>query len=217
MMNILNGGSHADNDVDVQEFMVMPLGVESFSDAIRCGCEVFHNLKKVLQSKKLATNVGDEGGFAPNLKSNAEALDLIVEAIGKAGYEAGKQVFIALDPAASEFYDADKQPTRSTASRSTPPPWSRNTPAGSSKYPICSIEDGFAEDDWDGWKLMTEQLGGKIQLVGDDMFVTNTEAVPARHRRGHRQQHPHQGQPDRHADRDDRDHRVGPAATATRP
>jgi enolase len=175
MMNILNGGSHADNDVDVQEFMVMPLGFERFSDAIRCGCEIFHNLKKVLQSKKLATNVGDEGGFAPDLKSNTEALDLIVEAVGKAGYEIGRQVFIALDPAASEFYDANNK-TYAIDGKKIDAAALVDVWAGwVDKYPICSIEDGCAEDDWEGWKLLTDRLGGKIQLVGDDIFVTNTK------------------------------------------
>ncbi len=175
MMNIINGGTHADNDVDVQEFMVMPLGVESFSEAIRCGCEIFHNLKKVLQSKKLATNVGDEGGFAPNLKSNAEALDLIVEAIGKAGYEAGKQAFIALDPAASAFYDTEKKTYAIDGKTIDAAALVEKYAAWVDKYPICSIEDGFAEDDWAGFKLMTERLGHKIQLVGDDIFVTNVK------------------------------------------
>jgi len=177
MMNILNGGKHADNAVDVQEFMVMPLGVASFSEAIRCGCEVFHNLKKVLQSKKLATNVGDEGGFAPDLKSNAEALDLIVEAVGKAGYELGKQVFIALDPAASEFYDAEAKRYGVDGKKITSAQLVDLYASWVEKYPICSIEDGFAEDDWDGWKAMTDRLGGKIQLVGDDLFVTNTKRL----------------------------------------
>lgn len=177
MMNIINGGSHADNAVDVQEFMVMPLGFDCFSDAIRCGCEVFHNLKKVLHDKKYSTNVGDEGGFAPDLKSNAEALDLIVDAIEKAGYEPGRQAFIALDPAASEFYDeatkkysVDGKQIDSAALVEMFASWVE-------KYPICSIEDGFAQDDWDGWKLMTERLGDKIQLVGDDLFVTNTKRL----------------------------------------
>ncbi len=174
MMNVVNGGEHADNDVDVQEFMVMPLGADSFSEAIRCGCEIFHHLKKVLQSKKLATNVGDEGGFAPDLKSNKEALDLIMEAAEKAGYKMGQQVFIALDPAASEFYD--QQSGRYLVE-------GKQLEAGElvdqyaqwiDPYHICSIEDGLAQDDWEGWKLMTEKLGGKIQLVGDDLFVTNT-------------------------------------------
>ncbi len=177
MMNIINGGSHADNDVNVQEFMVMPLGFNCFTDAIRCGCEVFHNLKKVLHGKKLSTNVGDEGGFAPDLKSNQEALDVIVEAIGKAGYEPGKQAFIALDPAASEFYNAeakrysfDGKEIDSAALVEIYAKWVDN-------YPICSIEDGCAEDDWEGWKLLTDRVGKKIQLVGDDLFVTNTKRL----------------------------------------
>jgi len=177
MMNILNGGKHADNAVDVQEFMVMPLGFESFSDAIRCGCEVFHNLKKVLQSKKLATNVGDEGGFAPDLKSNAAALDLIVEAVGKAGYELGKQVFIALDPAASEFYSAETKRYGVDGKQITSAQLVDLYASWVEKYPICSIEDGLAEDDWDGWKALTDRLGKKIQLVGDDLFVTNTKRL----------------------------------------
>ncbi len=175
MMNIRNGGKHADNAVDVQEFMVMPLGVESFREAIRCGCEVFHNLKKVLQSRKLATNVGDEGGFAPDLKSNAEALDLIVEAVGKAGYELGKQVFIALDPAASEFYNTETKRYAIDGKQLTAAQLVDLYASWVEKYPICSIEDGFAEDDWDGWKAITDRLGKKIQLVGDDVFVTNTK------------------------------------------
>ncbi len=177
MMNILNGGSHADNDVDIQEFMVMPLGVDSFGDAIRCGCEIFHNLKKVLQSKKLSTNVGDEGGFAPELKSNKEALDLIMEAAEKAGYEMGKQVFIAMDPASSEFYDektkrygVDGKQLESAELVDLYAEWV-------GRYPIRSIEDGLAEDDWDGWKTMTDKLGDTIQLVGDDLFVTNTKRL----------------------------------------
>jgi len=177
MMNILNGGSHADNAVDVQEFMVMPLGVETFSDAVRCGCEIFHNLKKVLQSKKLSTNVGDEGGFAPDLKSNAEALDLILEAVEKAGYEPGRQVFIALDVAASEFYDADKKLYRIEGRQIDAARLVELLAGWVEKYPICSIEDSHAEDDWDGFKLMTETLGKRIQLVGDDLFVTNTKRL----------------------------------------
>jgi enolase 1/2/3 len=175
MMNIVNGGSHADNNVDVQEFMVMPLGFTSFTDAIRCGCEVFHNLKKVLQSKKLSTNVGDEGGFAPDLKSNEEALEVIIEAIKKAGYEAGQQAFIALDPAASEFYNAEKKRYSVDGKDITAEQLVDIYAKWVEKYPICSIEDGFAEDDWEGWKLMTDRLGDKIQLVGDDIFVTNTK------------------------------------------
>jgi len=177
MMNIVNGGEHADNDVDVQEFMVMPLGVDSFSDAIRCGCEIFHNLKKVLQSKKLATNVGDEGGFAPDLKSNKEALYLNMAATEKAGYEMGKQVYIAMDVAATEFYDAEKKIYTMDGKQLDAAAMVGLLEEWAGAYPICSIEDGCSEDDWDGWKLMTEKLGDKIQLVGDDLFVTNTKRL----------------------------------------
>lgn len=177
MMNILNGGQHADNAVDVQEFMIMPLGFESFSEAIRCGCEIFHNLKRVLQGKKLATNVGDEGGFAPDLKSNAEALELIGEAVAKAGYEFGKQVYVALDVAASELYDKESK-TYTMDGKKIDAAGMVDLLAGwCAKYPIVSIEDACDEDDWDGWKLLTEKLGGKIQLVGDDLFVTNTKRL----------------------------------------
>jgi enolase len=177
MMNIINGGSHADNAVDVQEFMVMPLGFESFSDAIRCGCEVFHNLKKVLHGKKLSTNVGDEGGFAPNLLNNAAALDVIGEAVEKAGYKFGKQVFIALDPAASEFYDSEKKQYTVDGKEIDAKALVEMYAGWVEKYPICSIEDGCAEDDWNGWKMLTDRLGDKIQLVGDDLFVTNTKRL----------------------------------------
>ena len=177
MMNILNGGEHADNDVDVQEFMVMPLGFDAFSDAIRCGCEIFHNLKKVLQSKKLATNVGDEGGFAPDLKSNIEALQLIEEAVAKAGYELGKQVFIALDVAATELYDEKEKVYTIDGKKIDADGMVGLLASWSEKYPICSIEDGCSEDDWDGWATMTRQLGDKIQIVGDDLFVTNTKRL----------------------------------------
>jgi enolase len=177
MMNIINGGAHADNDVDVQEFMVMPLGFDSFHDAIRCGAEVFHNLKKVLKAKKLSTNVGDEGGFAPNLKSNAEALEVIKEAVGEAGYELGRQVFIALDVAASEMYNADKK-VYTVDGKQIPSEGMVDLLASwVEKYPICSIEDGCAEDDWAGWKKLTDKLGSKVQLVGDDLFVTNTKRL----------------------------------------
>jgi enolase len=177
MMNIINGGAHADNKVDVQEFMVMPLGFDCFADAIRCGCEVFHNLKTVLKARKLSTNVGDEGGFAPDLNSNSEALDVIVEAIEKAGYEPGKQAFIALDPAASEFYNAEKKRYSVDGKEITAAELVDYYAKWVEKYPIVSIEDGFAEDDWDGWRMITERLGKKIQLVGDDLFVTNTERL----------------------------------------
>ena len=177
MMNILNGGQHADNAVDVQEFMVMPLGFDCFSDAIRSGCEIFHHLKKVLQAKNLSTNVGDEGGFAPDLKSNVEALDLIEEAIGKAGYELGKQVFIALDPAASEFYDSQSKRYMVDGKQITADELVDLFQSWVDRYPICSIEDGFAEDDWEGWATVTKELGEKVQLVGDDLFVTNTKRL----------------------------------------
>lgn len=177
MMNIINGGAHADNDVDVQEFMVMPLGFDSFHDAIRCGAEIFHNLKKVLKGKKLSTNVGDEGGFAPNLKSNAEALEVIKEAVGEAGYELGRQVFIALDVAASEMYNAEKK-VYTVDGKQIPSEGLIDLLASwVEKYPIVSIEDGCAEDDWAGWKKLTDKLGSKIQLVGDDLFVTNTKRL----------------------------------------
>ena len=177
MMNIINGGEHADNGVDIQEFMVMPLGFERFSDALRCGTEVFHNLKKVLSDKGYSTAVGDEGGFAPDLKSNQEALDVIMTAIDKAGYKAGEQVFIALDAASTEFYDSstkkytiDKKELSGDEMVDFFADWCN-------KYPICSIEDGCDEDDWDTWKKLTLKLGDKVQLVGDDLFVTNVERL----------------------------------------
>ncbi|MDB2686581.1 phosphopyruvate hydratase [Mariniblastus sp.] len=174
MMNIVNGGEHADNSVDIQEFMVMPLGFERFSDALRCGCEIFHNLKKVLQSKGLNTAVGDEGGFAPDLGSNVEALDLIMTAIEQAGYKPGEQVQIALDAAATEFYDRDKGTYRIDNQDLSSSELVDFLADWAGKYPICSIEDGLDEDDWDAWKLLTEKIGEKVQLVGDDLFVTNT-------------------------------------------
>jgi enolase len=177
MMNILNGGSHADNQVDVQEFMVMPLGFERFSDAVRCGCEIFHHLKKVLQSKGLATNVGDEGGFAPDLKSNAEALELIDAAVAQAGYKLGEQVFIALDVAASEIYDKETKLYSMDGKKIDAAGMVDLMAAWLGKYPICSIEDPCDEDDWEGWKLFSDRLGDKVQVVGDDLFVTNTERL----------------------------------------
>jgi len=177
MMNIINGGQHADNSVDVQEFMVMPLGFDNFSDGLRAGVEIFHNLKKVLKGKKLNTAVGDEGGFAPDLGSNGEALDLILEAISAAGYRAGEQIWIALDVAATEFYDAKKK-AYTIDGKSLDSAGMVDFLAGwVEKYPICSIEDGCSEDDWDGWKLLTERVGKKVQLVGDDLFVTNTKRL----------------------------------------
>ena len=177
MMNILNGGEHADNSVDVQEFMVMPLGFDSFSDALRCGCEIFHTLKKVLSDKGLNTSVGDEGGFAPDLASNQEALVLIMEAIDKAGYEAGSQVSIALDVASTEFYSTETGLYTFDGEDISTADMVALLQDWASKYPICSIEDGCSEDDWDGWKQMTQAIGSNVQLVGDDLFVTNTERL----------------------------------------
>ncbi len=177
MMNIINGGSHADNSVDVQEFMVMPLGVERFSDAIRCGCEIFHHLKKVLHDKGLSTAVGDEGGFAPDLPNNAAAIDVILTAIEKAGYKPGEQVWIAMDPASTEFYDATKKVYKIDGKELDSAGMVELLSSWVAKYPICSIEDGCAEDDWGGWKLLTKQLGNKVQIVGDDLFVTNTDRL----------------------------------------
>ncbi|HXX62336.1 MAG TPA: phosphopyruvate hydratase [Bacteroidota bacterium] len=176
MMNILNGGKHADNNVDLQEFMVVPAAAPTFAEALRTGAEVFHALKSVLGKKGYNTAVGDEGGFAPNLKSNEEAVEVILEAIAKAGYAAGKDVFLALDPASSEFFDAGKYVfNKSDKSAKTPEQMVRFYEEWVRQYPIISIEDGMAENDWDGWKIMTDKLGKKIQLVGDDIFVTNTQ------------------------------------------
>src|SRR5882672_5714693 len=180
MMNILNGGAHADNSVDPQEFMIVPYGADKFSEALRMGAEVFHTLKGVLKKRGYSTSVGDEGGFAPNLKSNEEALDAVMEAIAKAGYKPGAQIGIALDPAASEFYDKASGKyvfKKSDKSQRTSEQMVKFWAKWVDQYPIVSIEDGMAEDDWDGWKLMTDTLGSKIQLVGDDLFVTNTERL----------------------------------------
>ncbi len=175
MMNILNGGEHADNNVDLQEFMIMPVGASCFREALRMGAEVFHNLKKVLQDKGYSTAVGDEGGFAPNLKSNEEPIEVILEAIEKAGYKAGDEVAIALDPAASEFYEDGQYDLNAEGRKLSSEEMVDFYADWVAKYPIVSIEDGMAEGDWDGWKLMTDRLGKKIQLVGDDLFVTNTK------------------------------------------
>ncbi|MBO1266183.1 phosphopyruvate hydratase [Proteiniclasticum sp. SCR006] len=177
MMNIINGGSHADNNVDLQEFMVMALGAETFSQAIQMCSETYHVLKGILKSKGLATGVGDEGGFAPNLNSNEEAIQIIIEAIEKAGFTPGKDMFIALDPASSEFFEDGMYNLAGEGRKLTPAEMVDYYAELVEKYPIISIEDGMAEEDWDGWKLMTEKLGGKIQLVGDDLFVTNVERL----------------------------------------
>ena len=178
LINILNGGSHADNNVDIQEFMIVPSGRPTFSEAIRAGAEIFHHLKKILKAKGYSTSVGDEGGFAPHLKSNEEALDLILESIESAGYKPGIDVYLALDVAASEFFSGEKyifkKPDKSEKTATQMIGFYQKL---IQKYPIISIEDGFAEDDWEGWKIMTETFGQKIQLVGDDIFVTNPERL----------------------------------------
>ena len=179
MMNILNGGSHADNLIDIQEFMVMPFGAQSFSEGLRWGTEIFHHLKSVLKSKGMSTNVGDEGGFAPSLGSNEEAIQVVIEAIEKAGFKPGEDVYIALDAAASEFYNAEKNKYifESTGDQMSPSEMVDFWKNWVNKYPIISIEDGLAEDDWSGWKELTEAVGKKIQLVGDDLFVTNKKRL----------------------------------------
>jgi len=177
MMNIINGGSHADNSVDLQEFMIQPVGAPSFSEAIRYGAEVFHNLKKVLHERGLNTAVGDEGGFAPDLPSNEAAIEVILEAIDKAGFKAGKDIFIAIDAAASEFYKGGKYVLASEGRSLSSAEFVDVLASWVDKYPILSIEDGLDESDWDGWKLLTEKLGKKVQLVGDDLFVTNTKIL----------------------------------------
>lgn len=180
MMNILNGGSHADNSIDFQEFMVMPVGAATFSEALHMGATIFHTLKKVLHDRGMSTNVGDEGGFAPNLKSNEEAIEVVLKAIEQAGYKPGKDIFIALDPAASEFYDSKAKVyhfKKSNGKKLKPQEMAEYWTKWVNKYPIISIEDGMAEEDWAGWKTLTDKVGKKIQLVGDDLFVTNTKIL----------------------------------------
>ncbi len=180
MMNILNGGSHADNSIDFQEFMVMPVGADTFSHALQMGAEIFHTLKKVLHDKGLSTNVGDEGGFAPNIKSNEEAIEIVLKAIEKAGYKPGSDVFVALDPAASEFYDSKTKLyhfKKSNGKKLKPLEMAEYWTTWAKKYPIISLEDGMAEDDWAGWKALTNNIGKKVQLVGDDLFVTNVKRL----------------------------------------
>lgn len=180
MMNILNGGAHADSNVDFQEFMAMPVGAETFAEALQWGAEIFHTLKGVLKKRGYSTAVGDEGGFAPSLKANVEAIEVILEAIGQAGFRIGEDVAIALDPAASEFFDKDRSKyvfKKSDKSVKSSQEMVRFWADWVRQYPIVSIEDGLAEDDWDGWRMMTDELGDKIQLVGDDLFVTNTERL----------------------------------------
>lgn len=177
MMNIMNGGAHADNNVDIQEFMIMPVGAESFAQALRMCAEIYHTLKNVLKKKGLATGVGDEGGFAPNLGSNEEALQVIVEAVKEAGYEPGKDIKLAIDAASSEFYKDGKYVLAGEGKEKNAAEMVEFYAALVEKYPIISIEDGLAEEDWEGWKLLTDKLGKKVQLVGDDLFVTNTERL----------------------------------------
>jgi enolase len=180
MMNVINGGAHADSSVDLQEFMVVPVGASSFREGLRMGAETFHALKGVLKKRGYSTSVGDEGGFAPNLKSNDEALEVLMEAINKAGYKAGEQIGIALDPAASEFYDKDKKKyvfKKSDKSEKSSQEMVDFWANWARQFPILSLEDGLAEDDWEGWKLLTDTLGKKLQLVGDDLFVTNSERL----------------------------------------
>jgi enolase len=177
MMNILNGGAHADNSVDFQEFMILPVGAKNFSEALRYGTEVFHALKAVLRGKKLATSVGDEGGFAPDLPSNEAALETVIEAIEKAGYKAGEDIYVGLDVASSEFFKDGSYELESEGERFSSSEFVDYLASWVDKYPILSIEDGMAEGDWDGWKQLTERLGQRVQLVGDDLFVTNTEIL----------------------------------------
>ncbi len=211
MMNIINGGAHADNPIDIQEFMISPLGAPTLAEAVRWGAEIFHTLKKLLKDGGHSTNVGDEGGFAPNLKSADEALTFVVRAIEKAGYKPGEDVAIALDPASTEFFANGKYELKGEG---------KSLDSGQmvdfyadlvTRYPIISIEDGMAEDDWEGWKAITEKLGSKINLVGDDLFVTNPKRLAKGIEDARRQRHPHQVEPDRLALRDARRGRYGPS------
>ena len=215
MMNILNGGRHADNNVDFQEFMIQPWGATSFAHALRMGCETYHALKGVLKKKGYSAAIGDEGGFAPSLKSNEEALEVIAEAVKAAGYKLGKDIYVAIDPAASELWVKEKKayslfksdPKTILSSEDMVKLWA----GWIAKYPIRSLEDGMAENDWDGWKKLTDKLGKGTQLVGDDVFVTNTKFLEERHPDRHGQFDFGEGQPDRHADRDVRGGTVGHA------
>ena len=210
MMNILNGGAHSDAPIDFQEFMIMPKGAPSFPEALRYGAEVFHALKGVLKKRGLSTAIGDEGGFAPNLKSVEDALGAIAEAVDKAGYSLGEQIFIALDPASSEFYDKEQNAyvfKKSDGSKRSAAELVDYYAELCAKYPIISIEDGCAENDWDGWKKLTDKIGDKVQLVGDDLFVTNVEFLRKGNRSRRRQFHSRESESDRHAHRDLRDDR----------
>ncbi|HEY3486687.1 MAG TPA: phosphopyruvate hydratase, partial [Gammaproteobacteria bacterium] len=177
MMNIINGGAHADNSVDMQEFMILPVGAPSFSEAVRYGVEVFHALKSVLKAKGLATGVGDEGGFAPDLRSNEEAIDVILQAVAKAGYKAGRDIMLGLDVASSEFYENGSYKLASEGKQFSSQQFADYLAGWARQYPILSIEDGLDQNDWDGWKYLTDSIGNKVQLVGDDLFVTNTKIL----------------------------------------
>ena len=211
MMNVVNGGAHANNNLDLQEFMIIPVGAPSFREAMRYGAEVFHALKKILDGRGMSTAVGDEGGFAPSVASHEAAIQMILEAIDKAGYSAGTQIAIGLDCAASEFYKDGQYRLDGEGLTLSAAEWIDTLAGWVDKYPIISIEDGMAEGDWDGWKHLNDRLGAKVQLVGDDLFVTNTEDPAGRHREERRQLDPDQDQPDRHADRDLRRDRDGQA------
>ena len=209
MMNIINGGVHADNPIDFQEFMIMPVGAPSFAEALRMGVEVFQTLKKALHDAGHNTNVGDEGGFAPNLKSADEALSYVMKAIEAAGYKPGEQVALALDPASTEFFKDGKYVYEGEGKTRSIEEQAKYLGELTGRYPILSIEDGMAEDDLDGWKRVTDLIGAKCQLVGDDLFVTNVTRLSDGIKRGLGQLHPGEGQPDRHADRDARRGRDG--------
>ena len=204
MMNIVNGGAHADNPIDFQEFMIVPVGAASIAEAVRMGAEVFHALRYALKGAGHTTAVGDEGGFAPNLASTREALDFVVAAIKAAGYRPGDDIYLALDVAATELYGEDRYFLKGEKRSLTAEQLVAYYGELVSSYPIFSIEDGMSEDDWEGWRALTEALGDRVQLVGDDLFVTNVDAPEAGHRPGDRQRHPGEGEPDRHLDRDAR-------------
>ena len=211
MMNIINGGAHADNPIDIQEFMIMPVGAATCAEAVRMGSEIFHTLPRASRTRATRTNVGDEGGFAPNLKSAEEALAFIMKSIEGAGYKPGEDVALALDCAATEFFKGGKYQMEGEGKSLDAGGMTKYLANLVARFPIVSIEDGMAEDDWQGWKALTEALGGKCQLVGDDLFVTNTERLAPGHRAADRQLDPGQGQPDRLADRDPRRGRHGAA------
>ena len=212
MMNVINGGAHANNNLDLQEFMIIPVGAPSFREALRYGAETFHALKKLINDAGMSTAVGDEGGFAPSVDNHEAAIQLILKAVEKAGYKAGEDIFIGLDCASTEFYRDGKYHLAGEKKSLTGPEFTKLLSDWCGRYPILSIEDGMAEDDWDGWKHLTQRLGAKVQLVGDDLFVTNTAILKKGIEAEGRQFHPHQDQPDRHADGNLRCDRTGQAS-----